>query len=282
MVLCPYIFILTGHDVPSLRLQPTEVASAHWVPLRALLSPHLRTVENVDVSDRMASQRGFIARAILRIMLGRMMFSAVRLIPTESLHCSSIPGFISEDSSQDSSSSLAHWFTSSLRSQPGASASTEKPLLLWGLTLGILADFLNELPPHNAVYLWKYPTFTTPDLRWLLSMISYSLRKRNLQRLNSGDGLNQTAVDSHTAAIAVPTQSRSDQENIVEGIGGRGVRSYYGQVSHTDPRYQSHAVGVMLDGYYDRVQLAIAVFLAIRGILGSAAILFLIRWLKRR
>jgi hypothetical protein len=48
----------------------------------------------------------------------------------------------------------------STTAQPDGEGAYPSPLLLWGLTLGILADFLDMLPPHQAVQLWKYPTFT--------------------------------------------------------------------------------------------------------------------------
>src|SRR4051812_21731249 len=102
MVLCPYIFILAGMTVPPLVLQPTEVASAHWVPLRALLSPSLRTFEYVDLSSRYARQGSPVLRAVLRVLLGKMRFSAVQLIPSESLFSSATDGFIPKNATKPS------------------------------------------------------------------------------------------------------------------------------------------------------------------------------------
>src|SRR5256885_16834234 len=94
IVLCPYVFVITEPTIPPLALQPTEVAAAHWVPLRALLSPSLRTFEYVDLSTRYSRQGGPILRTILRILLGKMRFSAVQLVPSESLFSSFSDGFI--------------------------------------------------------------------------------------------------------------------------------------------------------------------------------------------
>src|SRR5436305_14569859 len=103
MALFPYIFIIAGMMVPPLVLQPTEVAAAHWVPLRALLSPSLRTFEYVDLSSRFAKQGRPVLRAILRVLLGKLRFSAVQLIPSESLFSSLPDGFIPRNAMKPSS-----------------------------------------------------------------------------------------------------------------------------------------------------------------------------------
>lgn len=270
MVLCPYIFLLTDPNIPPLKLQPTEVASTHWVPLRALLSPHLRDFEYVDLSERFAKQGGRPLRLFLRSMLGMMMFSAVRLIPSESLYCSSIEGFIPEQPANSHKTPLGLF----MQFVNGSPARGVHPILLWGLTLGVMADLLNMLPPHTAVDLWEYPTFTKPDLRFIIRIFTHSLRKKNLQQLGSG---NQTAIDSLTVAVVSPGATGKGQHET--GIGGLGVGQYDGQIGLGN---KSHAVGVMLEGYYERVQLAIAVFLGLRTVVGSAAIYVAIRWLKRR
>ena len=86
MVLCPYVFLLEQHKTPPLRLQPTEVASIHWVPLRCLLAPELRTFEYQDVSSRMAGQKQGFKRTFFRLLTGLMMFAALRLAPSETIH----------------------------------------------------------------------------------------------------------------------------------------------------------------------------------------------------
>jgi len=274
MVLCPYIFLMTGRTVPPVQPQPTEVAAIHWVPLRALLSPTTRTREYVDISSRLAKQGGPVIRQLLRIFMGKMMFSAVNLIPSESVYASSIPGFVPEKGG-DAPGPVSGWAQAPYGiPHSSQSLAFQQPLLLWGLTLGVLADFLDMLPPHNALKLWRYPTFTTPDLRLLVYLFTRSLRKNNAGDLSAGTWPNQTAVDATTQAIAVAvseTEPTPSTHNRV-GIGGLGVGS--------DPR---HAVGKMLSGYYERINVAIAVFLAYRTILGAAIATWLYRtWRRRR
>ncbi|OOF96176.1 hypothetical protein ASPCADRAFT_396812 [Aspergillus carbonarius ITEM 5010] len=283
MVLCPYVFLLTSSDSPTLRLQPTEVASTHSVPLRALLSPSMRTVEHVDMSQRLANMGGLMSRLAYRSLMGYMQFAAIRLAPTESLQCNSTPGYV-PGGIQPSTSLLQRWKSWCLGSQADSS-SQGQPLLLWGLTLGILADFLDMLPPHTAVQLWKYPNFTALDLRFIINILTYRLRKHNRHQVKSGARPSNTAVDGQTAALPVTETTGShgdlDHNNQV-GIGGLGVGRYYGS-SDKDPAASTYAVGIMLQGYYDRVRAAIYIFLAWRVALGSTAAIYawrLVRQLK--
>lgn len=273
MVLCPFVFLWTRSDSPSLRLQPTEVAATHWVPLRTLLSPSSRTAEYVDLGERYAKRAGNLARLALRSVVGFMQFSAIRLTPTESLCCNSIPEFFPDVSeAQHSQSLLRRWGTW----RSGRKADSQRPLLLWGLTLGIIADLLDMLPPHTAVRLWNYPTFTAPDLRLILSVVTYHLRKRNL-KATSGVRPNNTALDGQTAAVTVPEASESHKDNEV-GIGGLGVGRY--TRSSDKDSGSSHAVGIMLRGYYERVRVAIYIFLAWRAALGGMAAAYVWRMVR--
>ena len=134
-----------------------------------------------------------------------------------------------------------------------SSAGQSGPLLLWGLTLGILADLLQMLPPHNAVELWQYPTFTTPDLRLLIFLFTYRLRKNNARYLNSGTWPSQTAVDVSTAAMAVSEAEPRQAMPSDVGIDGLGVGCQ-----------STHVLSLMLSGYYERINVAIAFFLVMR------------------
>ncbi|CAG8939223.1 unnamed protein product [Penicillium salamii] len=263
MVLSPFVFLTTRSDSPTLRLQPTEVASTHWIPLRALLSPSQRTVEYVDMSQRFARQGGFFTRLAVRSLMGWMQFSAVHLLPSETQQCTTTAGFLPEDKPQPS---LAQRFKNWCLSNQAESHETGRPLLLWGLTLGILADFLDMLPPHNAVQLWKYPTFTVPDLRLIVSVVTYHLRKRNTRNVKVGARPRDlTSAGEGTPKLSGP----SDHNHNEVGIGGLGVGRYYGASDQADG--QSYAVGIMLRGYYTRLRMAIWVFLAWRVALGSVA-----------
>jgi hypothetical protein len=262
MVLCPYIFLMTGTAIPPLVLQPTEVAAAHWVPLRALLSPSLRTFEYVDLSTRFSRQGGPVLRAILRVLLGKMRFSAVQLIPSESLFSSFTDGFIPGNTNKPSS--LISKVAQAEFGIPVSSSYANQRLLLWGLTLGVLADLLDMLPPYNASKLWIYPNFTTPDLRAIIYLLTFRLRRNNAGDLSAGTWSSQTAVDATTQAVAVSeAEPRSLLHNDV-GIGGVGS-------------------GKSLSAYYERISLSIALFLAMRAAFGSAALFWVFKlWRKRR
>lgn len=265
-----------------LRLQPTEVASTHWIPLRALLSSSLRTVEHVDISQRFARQGGFLSRLAVRSMLGWMQFSAVRLLPAETVQCTSIPGFV-PDEQNSKESTLISRFKSWCLSNQADSGDLNRPLLLWGLTLGILADFLDMLPPHTSVQQWKYPTFTAPDLRFIVSILTYNLRKRNARMVKSGARpTSDTALDAESAALSVTRgENMSKHDDNEVGIGGLGVGRYYGPADRASDG-TSYAVGIMLRGYYQRLRVAIYVFLAWRMALGSAAAIVAWRVIRRR
>ncbi|KAI9844514.1 MAG: Phosphate metabolism transcription protein [Thelocarpon superellum] len=181
MVLCPFVFLLTCHDIPPLRLQPTEVESAHWVPLRSLLSPSLRTFEHADVSERLARRGAYVTRMLLRAMLGYMLFAAVKLTPSESLYSDVMPdppptssGTAVRTDGASVAAELRVWWSG----KGQESTSKTRPLLLWGLTFGIVNDLLQLFPPHDAIEQWSYPTFTRPDIQLVLWVTTYSFRAR--------------------------------------------------------------------------------------------------------
>jgi hypothetical protein len=236
MVLCPFIYLWTQPDIPPLKLQPGEVASTHWVPLRILLSPKSRTYEYVDMSDRFTRQGGPILKTVVSSLLGEMQFSAIRLTPSESLFCTSTAEFFTENQfSKD------NWLVQAYKrcTESHDTTAETRPLLLWGLTLGMLADFLDQLPPHNAVDLWSYPTFTTWDIQFIIYLLTRSLKQRNQAKL----GVSQTAMDSETQALA---------SGVDVGVvkGKNQTREY--------------AVGVMLDGYYDLARRGVWIATSVR------------------
>lgn len=279
MVLCSYVFLLTSPDVPRARPQPTEVASVHWVPLRALLSPALRTREYVDTSGRMAGRYGWLARSALRMSIGRMCFSAIRLCPSESVHASEIPGFMPSRGETRLQSFLEGSFGVT---PPGKKAGLayQGELLLWGLTLGVMADFLDMLPPYNAVRLWLYPTFTVPDLRLIVWAVTRGLRKGNASDLSAGTWArdspevsgssqgNPTAVDD--SVVAVPDVSPITSEEEKAGHGAKKERCRKNDVGISGlgiGLHQNNGQSMqsrLLTGYYERISVAIAVFLVYR------------------
>lgn len=133
MVLCPFVYLLMRFDIDPLSLQPSEVHSAHWVSLRALLSPRLNTYTSSDVSGRFGRSDGYFARGLARLLFGRILIKAINLVPTESIYCSSSSDFLPLDRENlaYSSHKLLSWSPADKAWQ-----NPSHQLILWGLTLG--------------------------------------------------------------------------------------------------------------------------------------------------
>ena len=250
LVLCPYIFLLTTHTVAPLRLQPTEVASTHWVPLRCLQSPFTRTAAFEDASSRLANQETGVKKWMLKILLGKMMFTAIHLRPTESLYSPESPGHRRSELSplgpQDQSvldrlkTGVTRVFSSAVFPPLPPAPRADQPLLLWGLTLGVVSDFLDLLPPHNAMTLWSYPTFTSPDVRLAVWLMSYGFRGRKRMELQSESCASISApLAHHDPKAPTETPDRPDEA----GLHGLGT----GRSLDIGPRDRQAAVATMLD-----------------------------------
>ena len=266
MVLCPYVYLLTSSEYPAQRLQPTEVASTHWVPLRALMSPALRTYEYADVSNRLAKSELGIKRWFLQAMLSKMMFAAIHLVPSESTFCSSIPGFVPEGSPRNSSP--LGKFKEIFAGPETVNLMKKPPLLLWGLTLGVISDLLEHIPPHNALELWTYPTFTNWDVRFTMWAMSYRFRKQKALEMSS---TSQPSLDSAIGNTVVTSELPNkdpllsvaeDVERVEEpgevGIAGLGVGRNWGKTGRESMIARGAAVNSMLEGYYPIVRKAVA------------------------
>jgi hypothetical protein len=278
MVLCPYIYLLTSPSYPAQCLQPTEVASSHWVPLRALLLPALRTHEYADVSARLAKSELGIKRWFLQTMLSKMMFAAIHLVPSNSTHCSTIPDFVlAEEPSTGATARLKEI----LKGLEGGPRDKKPPLLLWGLTLGVVSDFLEHIPPHNALELWTYPTFTSWDVRFVMWAMSYRFRQ-------------QKSKDMSTSSMASSSDPGTPPIQDLRGLGSEGVGSLYnekpgevgiaglgvgrgwGRTGRSKMIARGAAVNSMLEGYYPIVRKAVATALVAR--IGVAALLTFAAW----
>lgn len=266
MVLCPFVFLYLDHDLPALRLQGTEVSSAHWVSLRALLTPALRTFERCDISDRLARRRNNVIRIYFRAMLGQMLFSAIRLIPSESIYDTFGADFLPQNSGLVDKGELQPRSISPQQGRTGTLIA-DRPLLLWGLTLGILADFIDLLPSHSAVQLWTYPTFSPPDVRVIIWAMTYSFRKRKLQMMAKG----RIPVDGRSVAV-------EEGLDAVSSFNGEGRQ----QPNQQRRGSRSSTVGVLLDGYYDLMGKAMVLAMLTRLALGSSLLWSLWRWYGKR
>ena len=289
MVICPYIFLWMSPASPQLKLQPTEIAATHWVPLAALLTPALRTQQLADFSARLSHGHGALFKALIKSLpVGKMSLSAVRLIPSESLFSTSVTDFLPSTSKATTRIlMLLRSFQPFLRPLSNSSLPSSPPLQLWGLTLGILADFLDQFPPHDAVKLWTYPTFTPLDLRFFIWLVTYDKRRQNARNLNDGTmdinapsshgkrrpsvgEANQTAVDVTSAAIA-----KGDTTEVQGTIGAGRVRRNSATSS------ASHSTGALLDGYFDRMKIALVLFTLWRVGATATAMVWALRFWKR-
>lgn len=284
MVLCPFVFLLRRHDHPPLRIHGAEVSSAHWVPLRAVLSPRLRTFYSCDVSDRLAKRGGHLARWFLRALMGRMLFSAVRLLPSESVYDMFQPGVLPEDMAMYRASFTQPYyqmiFGPPLSTPP---SMADQPLLLWGLTLGILTDFALLLPDQDAPGLWTYPTFTAPDVRIWLTWLSYSFRRTKQGRITQGvldadDDGGPVAIEEGLDAVRsfkIGSAKSNLRPEVAEQHNGGKAQSRDGQ--------RCSMVGIMLDGYYDIVRKAVVTALVTRllSLFGSSLVVGYWIWRRR-
>lgn len=271
MVLCAFVFLLCQPTVPSPTPQPAEVSSTHWVSLRALLSPSLRAYQTSDASNFLA-RNNHLARRIFNLSFGQMLFAAIRLVPTESLYCSTAPGFLPSTPPQPSTSTL----TSNIRDlfyPKRPQLSTDKPLLLWGLTLDILSDFLELVPPHNAINLWTYPTFSALDVKWMIWLFTYTLRKRRRMPSPPGEVHGPHAVDDKGLGVSVPEAEPEAQEVRISELG-------VGRFDNARVRAngsKSKNVGAMMDRYLFLLQRAVFVSMLLRAGLSVAVVIWLWR-----
>jgi hypothetical protein len=281
MVLCPYIYLLISPSYPSQRLQPTEVASSHWVPLRALLSPALRTHEYADVSARLAKSDLGIKKWFLQAMLSKMMFAAIHLVPSNSTICATIPDFMSVE--MPAVGTLGRLKETMLGIEGGA-RDKKPPLLLWGLTLGVVSDFLEHIPPHNALELWTYPTFTSWDVRFVMWAMSYRFRKEKAVEMSS----RSTSISGSTrsplqdlpglGSEGVGPLYNEKHEPGEVGIAGLGVGRGWGQTGREKMIARGAAVNSMLVGYYPIIRRAVAT--ALIGRVGIVTLLVVLAWKK--
>ena len=263
MVLCPFVYLMLRYDTPPLDLQPSEVQSAHWVSLRSLLYPNLRTFERTDISDRAVHQRSLVVKSVLRFLAGQMMFSAVKLQPSESLIYRAAPksaslGFESRTFKHSLFKTVSSWFNGE-RSQ-----GTQSPLLLWGLTLGITADFLENLDSAATANLWSWPTFSHWDIQFWVWALTRSFRRRSLQELR---------------ASKQPSASRTPSER----VGGVDTTTYTtSTVSHAKGPASGIAGAHLLDGYFAQMKRAVLLAFGVRLSAGVLLLVYLLGKIRQR
>jgi hypothetical protein len=160
------------------------------------------------------------------------------------------------------------------------------PLLLWGLTLGVVSDFLEHIPPHNALELWTYPTFTSWDVRFVMWVMSYRFRRQKSLEMSSSTTHSSTTAGEQdlpgfgseaVGPIFAEGEQSEDKPGEV-GIAGLGVGRGWGQTGRAKMVARGAAVNSMLEGYYPIVRKAVATALAVR--VGVVTLLAVVAWKK--
>lgn len=269
MVLCPFVYLLTRFDVPPLKLQPTEVSSAHWVPVRALLSPSCRTYERADIADRLAHRRGSFVRRALRAMMGQMLYAAIRLVPSESVYCTSAPSFLRDEATESSSSSILSSLANLLPWGHAKFNNPERELVLWGLTHGMIADFLSLLHSEEKLVWWRWPTLSSLDMRLAIWLFSYQFRKRKVESLLPANRGPPFIIDEGLGTVknpSVQTQKGPDRK-----VSERTQES--NAMGSRAPVTRHSAVGHMFEGYYEIIRIAIFTTLALRAVVALGLVM---------
>ncbi|KAI5819121.1 NUDIX family hydrolase [Pyronema omphalodes] len=274
MVLCPFVFLLTSPNPPPLCLQPTEVASAHWVPLRTLLAPEFRTVAQSDVTDRLAQRyTGWVGKVVrygLRLSLGRMEYAAIRLWPTLSVYSSFGNDFLKEP----------------------ASGNFDNSLILWGLTLGIVEDFMDMLPPvGGALGLWNWPTFTAWDVRAVVSVLTNSVRKRNFEiakkeavetiMLKENGEPKDTELAKMEDSVVDLGEEMGESTVLVKRPRALSEPRKF-ELKARGERERLSSVNTLLQGYFPLVRKAVWITLVGRVVIGGAVITAMLWKVKNR
>jgi len=253
---------------------------------------------------------------MLSLILGKMVFAAISLLPSESLHSADSPSSPLESQLQDNrlvpptltdnlrSISTRLWRSDVFNQFPPANPP-EGPLLLWGLTLGVLSDFLDLLPPHDALTLWTYPNFTPLDVRIMVWLMTYRFKQRKRVELQSGsDFLSKPSFGYASESLAHSVRNSSPASSTVlvnrpDETGFHGLGTGVSVSSSTSQNQNKKAVvSTMLEGfveslavlvlpevtnrarYYDIVRRAVAV--ALVGRVSMVVLLAALAWRRLR
>ena len=270
MVLCPFIFLLRRYDVSALRLEGSEVSSAHWVSLRALIASSSRTARPCDVVDRTLNRGNPLRRWLCRAALGKMIFAAIRLVPSESVYDTL--------DYQHDTTRISRNDKTAAPDDSHADVIADQPLILWGITLGIIVDLFDLVTSPDEgeeLHLWHYPTFSAPDVRFWLSIFSRPFRRRKGRELvrRRGKDLNRPC---HDVRLAAALEDGSDLVELSKPSQEQRPRS----TSSPTSKPWSGIVAFMLDGYYDIMRRAVVV--AVFGRCALLAALIVWAWRRRK
>ena len=247
LILCPYVFIWTKPGLPLPVAQQSEVHSAHWVSIPNLLDPASRTTEAVDISSRLARSYApdSIFASCIRFVTGQMLFSAISMTATQSvLATPTSPAKSSNDAlpvGQDD-------FITDI---------SDSPLIMWGLTLAVMTDFLDMLPPHTAISLWSYPTFSAPDLAIFLKWLNTPSRKQTKLRTAK---VQSERAQRRAERRAARKLKRAEKKKETDAVNAQNI---------VDAIDSQDYVGVAMLDFYAKIRPAIGLTIGFRaGVLG--------------
>ncbi|GAC97536.1 hypothetical protein PHSY_005122 [Pseudozyma hubeiensis SY62] len=165
MVLSPYVFVQTSPFSPLPDLQPSEVASAHWIPLSLLYTPKPKWgTTSVDISSRLAPKSPLV-RWVLRALVGKMDFKCI-LLPNDPVAVAEYDENEEEGLADSSMGGGEKAGSHIARTEEG---SVRPELRLWGLTLGMTLDLLSHMTTFNSSSSFRSgPTSppTSPSRSW--------------------------------------------------------------------------------------------------------------------
>ncbi|KAI4257254.1 MAG: hypothetical protein L6R42_005787, partial [Xanthoria sp. 1 TBL-2021] len=243
MVLCPFVFLQMRVDTEPLTLQPTEVHSAHWVSLRALTSPYLHDYIRSDVSQPFGRSDSDFIRPLTRLLFGQVLIKGIDLVPTESVYCNSGADLLP---SGPRVSAFSSGFLSFLHSARTKWENPSQQLILWGLTLGIMSDFLRILPSCDPSELWAWPTLSHVDHQFSIWLFTYAYRKHKLREIESSYPASDTKIGG------------------ASGPGELDDTTFTTFQARSRKELQDSALLEMLGGYYDRARTAVLLTLLLR------------------
>ncbi|KAJ9479423.1 hypothetical protein PHBOTO_002909 [Pseudozyma hubeiensis] len=146
MVLSPYVFVQTSPFSPLPDLQPSEVASAHWIPLSLLYTPKPKWgTTSVDISSRLAPKSPLV-RWVLRALVGKMDFKCI-LLPNDPV---AVAEYDENEEEGLANSSMGGGEKAGSHIARAEEGSARPELRLWGLTLGMTLDLLSHMTTFNS------------------------------------------------------------------------------------------------------------------------------------
>ncbi|SNX87330.1 uncharacterized protein MEPE_06040 [Melanopsichium pennsylvanicum] len=233
MVLSPYVFIQTSPFSPMPDLQPSEVASAHWIPLELLYTPRPKWgTTSVDISSRLAPKSPLV-RWILRALVGKMDFKCV-LLPNEPVAVAEYDDEVDEGAIADASNFGAEKAGSHVARVEESHVRSE--LRLWGLTLGMTLDLLSHMTTFSS----------NSSFRLGQGGVLPSLEQPEASRASLPRSVPPLQAESHSS---MPTASElvSSPIHSLNRVIGR-VRDEF----HLNPPPTSHALAPSLTSVFPR------------------------------